>query len=105
LVMLDLSFPATIRNRALYMGSMFRIGLEGIYIVGLAAIGALAAAGAFPNLGPERSGTASTRDALVAIVFAHVIVLAMACFARVDYRKSKRGGSHKPWAARREVTL
>lgn len=103
LVMLDLSFPATIRNRALYMGSIFRIGLEGIYLVGLTAVGALAASAAFPNLGPTRHGTASTRVILVCAAGAHALVFIGACFARFEYRQTRRGGGYDKKSAANAV--
>ena len=45
LLMLDTIFPPAIRARALYMGSMFRIGFEIIYLLLLTAIGVLLAGG------------------------------------------------------------
>jgi hypothetical protein len=43
-VVLDSVMPAGIRNRALYFGSIFRIGFESIYVSALGSIGVLTAA-------------------------------------------------------------
>jgi hypothetical protein len=87
-VMLDVSFPATIRNRSLYMGAIFRIGFEGIYLVGLAALGALATAAAFPDDGPARGGTHGTQAVLVAVAATHLLTLAWAAVIRVRYKRA-----------------
>jgi hypothetical protein len=55
LLMLDTEIPAAIRARALYMGSMYRIGFEAIYLILLSAlavfvVSAARSSGAEPNL-------------------------------------------------------
>jgi hypothetical protein len=74
-VMLDVSFPPMIRNRALYTGAMFRIGFEGIYCVGLTALAVFVTHAAFPAAGPGRGATATTRAVLFAVAGAHVVAL------------------------------
>ncbi len=44
LLMLDTDIPGAIRARALYMGSMYRIGFESIYLLLLSSVGVLLAA-------------------------------------------------------------
>jgi hypothetical protein len=53
-VLLDTDIPSGIRNRALYMGSMFRIGYELIYLLFGTAIGVVGLAFLIPSAGPER---------------------------------------------------
>jgi hypothetical protein len=104
LAMFDVSFPATIRNRALYMGSIFRIGFEGIYIVGITAIAALAATAAFPYVGPTRSGTTATRVVLFVVAAAHIVVFLGACFVRFNYLRTKGGVRLQRKEARKDVS-
>jgi hypothetical protein len=93
-VMLDVSFPATIRNRSLYMGAIFRIGFEGLYLLGLTSVGVVVTAAAFPKAGPLRGGTTATQAVLFATAGAHVATLIGAIVARLLY---KLDPNHKDW--------
>lgn len=66
-VMLDASFPAMVRNRALYTGAMYRIGFEGIYFVGLTAIGVVLTTALAPSAGPTRGANDTVRATLIAV--------------------------------------
>jgi hypothetical protein len=89
LVMLDVSFPPTIRSRALYTGAMFRIGFEGIYLVGLGSIGVLLTGGAFPEAGPARGATAATKWVLWAVVIAHSVAFFCSALAWFLHRRQR----------------
>jgi hypothetical protein len=92
-VMLDVSFPATIRNRSLYMGSVFRIGFEGLYFLGLTSVGVVLTAAAFPETGPLRHGTTATQAVLFSTAGAHAVAFVGALVARLLYRLNpKRKG-------------
>jgi hypothetical protein len=95
-VILDVSFPATIRNRGLYMGSMFRIAFEGIYLVGLASLGVLALAAAFPDLGPVRGGAGWTRVVLCSVASAYGATLIYALVRQVRYKRAAPADREKP---------
>jgi hypothetical protein len=57
-VLLDTDIPSGIRNRALYMGSMFRIGYELIYLLFATAVCVVTLAFLIPGAGPEQPNTA-----------------------------------------------
>jgi hypothetical protein len=59
MTLLDTEIPAVIRNRSLYMGSIYRIGFEFIYLIFLAAIAVIAVAALISGAGPSRN-TANT---------------------------------------------
>ena len=84
--MLDTGFPATIRNRSLYMGSVFRIGFEAIYVIGLTSVGVLVFSASFSGSGPHRGGTGTTSLILYLVAVAHFIVLTSATIARANYK-------------------
>jgi hypothetical protein len=88
-VMLDVSFPPTIRNRGLYTGSMFRIGFEGLYMAGLTSLGVLAAAATSPTLGVSRAGTTGTQVILVLTALGLVLVVLSAYVGRYLYRRRR----------------
>jgi hypothetical protein len=85
-VMLDTSFPATIRNRGLYMGSVFRIGFEGIYLIALTALGVLVTTSAFPDLEPARPVTTATRVVLYVAAASSALIFAASLYGRLLYR-------------------
>jgi hypothetical protein len=95
-VILDVSFPATIRNRGLYMGSMFRIAFEGIYLVGLGGVGVLAIAAAFPDLGPARGGNGWTRVVLCSVAAAYGATFVYALVRQVRYKQRAPADREKP---------
>jgi len=89
-VMLDTSFPATIRNRGLYMGSIFRIGFESVYLVALTAVGVLLATATFPDLGPARPATTATSVVLYAAAACPALILAASLYGRLVYRRRRK---------------
>jgi hypothetical protein len=100
LVMLDVSFPPMIRNRGLYTGAMFRIGFEGIYLVGLAVIGVFFTEALFPHVGQARDvAPATTRDVLFGVVAAHVAIFSWSLAAWYSHRRQRARGVRKAWAA------
>ncbi len=88
-VMLDISFPPTIRDRALYTGSMFRIAFESIYLVGLTSITVLTLFAASPSIGLGRHGTTSTRVVLFTAAGLHALLLGAAATSRYRFRRNK----------------
>jgi hypothetical protein len=103
LALLDVAIPATIRNRSLYMGSIFRIGFEGLYALGLTSIGVFATAAAFPELGPSRGGTTATRAILFAIPLVSLLTLSGAAWVRIQYRVNNAKGPVSTLEATRSV--
>src|SRR5205823_5320665 len=89
-VMLDEAFPPGIRNRALYMGSMFRIGFEAIYVVGGAALVVLACSAAAPHLGAEHKVTSATKGTLAATAIAQLLVFVWALVVRPSYHLRRK---------------
>jgi hypothetical protein len=51
---LDTEIPSVIRNRALYMGAIYRIGFELIYLAFLCGVGVVILGTAIPSAGPDR---------------------------------------------------
>ena len=89
-VMLDTSFPATIRNRSLYMGSIFKIGFEGIYLVALTAIGVLLTTAVFPDLGPTRPATTATKVVLYVAAACPALILGATLYGRLLLRRRRK---------------
>jgi hypothetical protein len=98
-VMLDASFPPTIRDRGLYMGSIFRIGFESIYAVGFTSLAVLVAATTFRDLGPSRGATSATCWLLYVFAGGHCVALAGAVAGLYMYRRRR----HSRGAALREL--
>jgi hypothetical protein len=98
-VMLNASFPATIRDRGLYMGSMFRIGFESIYLIGGTTLAVLVTTATFPGVGPTRDATTATRVVLYAFAAGCGLVFAGAIAGRYGFRRRR----FKRWQAIKEV--
>jgi hypothetical protein len=76
LLMLDTDIPGAIRARALYMGSMFRIGFESIYLLLLTSVGVLLSAAAWRGQSNHPRPTAtSTTDRYVVVSLLLLIYL------------------------------
>jgi hypothetical protein len=102
-VMLDTSFPPTIRDRALYTGSMFRIAFESIYMVGLASLGVLTLAATRPSLGTTRGGTTATRSILIATAVLQLAMVIAAAGSRYRFRRNRMDRKHALRAIAAEV--
>jgi hypothetical protein len=100
-MLLDVEIPSGIRNRALYMGSMFRIGFELIYLLFLTATSVISVAVFVPDAGVQRSG-----DHLeVVFLFAAgcFVLLWVGCMALDLFRPP--GGGSQTKAERRRLRL
>jgi hypothetical protein len=88
-VMLDTSFPPTIRDRALYTGSMFRIAFESIYMLGFTSVTVLTLASATPNLGLDRGSVTSTRVVLLTTAVTHLLMVVAGARSQFRFRRNR----------------
>lgn len=87
-VLLDTDLPAGIRNRALYMGSIFRIGFELVYLLFLAALAVISLAFLVPDAGESRSDANVTTILWVGLSsFVALFVVALI----LDNQRSRKG--------------
>lgn len=103
-VMLDVSFPATIRNRALYMGAMYRAGFEGIYLVGLTSLAVLTTTAASPALGLNRHPSDTSRIILFAAAGVHCLMFLEALRGRYVFRRGRFSSEEALKLIRRELS-
>lgn len=87
LLLLNTRMPSNTRNRALYMGSMFRIGVEMILALAIASSAVFGAA--LLNYGPDR-GAVSAQAPRFAAGFL-VVVFVLALWANAAYGPAKAG--------------
>jgi hypothetical protein len=98
-VLLDTEIPAGIKNRALYMGSMFRIGFELTYLMFATAVGVVSIALLVPSAGANRSGTEVAPVLWVGLgLFVGLFLLAISLdLLRIVRRSGKEKGDR--WAS------
>jgi hypothetical protein len=112
----DVEMPAGIKTKIYYLGAIYRIGFEGIYVAA-AAIPVLVVAVVFPSVGVARGETSSTaiRWLFVAALLSHTLVVSIALWSRYDQHRrkeksSQRGTRIHRWSAvgndlRREIPI
>src|SRR5207237_5118882 len=98
--LLDEAFPASIRNRALYMGSIFRIGFEIIYMTACASLSIFALAVVAPSLGPVRHADSGVHHILYATAAVHVAAVPLALLLRYHYYRTYRENTSRGAAGR-----
>jgi len=86
-LLLNTRMPANTRNRALYMGSMYRIGVEMILALAIATSGVFGAA--LFDYGPTRDPMSSQAHRWAAIFL--IVVFALAFWANAAYGPAKAG--------------
>jgi hypothetical protein len=90
-LLLNTRMPANTRNRALYMGSMYRIGVEMILALAIAAAAVFGAA--LLDYGPDRSAVSAQAHRLAAGFL--VVVFVLAFCANAAYGHAKAGERFK----------
>jgi hypothetical protein len=88
-VLLDADIPSGVRNRALYIGSMFRIGFELIYMLAATSLGAIGVGIFIPGSGPTRD-TYAVETVLWVAGSLFVALWLVSLF--LDYRRSPASG-------------
>lgn len=83
-VLLDTAFPGTVRDRSLYVGSLFRIATEGIYMVAFTSLGVLVLAAVAPTVGAPR--TSHVHVILILFTAGSLQLLSLAFAFRTDFR-------------------
>jgi hypothetical protein len=96
-VLLDEMMPAPVRARALYMGSIYRIGLESIYLIATSSIGVLLIAVILAvNSSPRRlQKDPSQLTVLLAAVVGHGLVFASATY--LSAARARRRSEPPAW--------
>jgi hypothetical protein len=90
--LLDAEFPPVLRDRINYLGVIFRIGFEMVYLAAL-AVPVLAVATLFPSVGDARQGDESAlRWTFGVALVLHVAIVAGAIWSRKNERSWRRLG-------------
>lgn len=100
-VLLDVDIPSGIRNRALYMGSMFRIGFELIYLLFTTAVVVIGFSFLVPTAGVQRS----SHDVEPVLWTATALFVGLFVAALVFDLRNPSGDSPTTWGRRKERLL
>jgi hypothetical protein len=109
-VIFDEKLPRVAFNRALYYGSIFRIGFEGIYLAAVVPLIVIASGTLAPMVGIARNPDTETRVAFWVAGALHLVILSGAVITRRSWwgtrerRTKRRNPDHeiRPWKRLRE---
>jgi hypothetical protein len=81
-LLLDSEFPPGLRTRTHYLGVIYRIGFEALYIFALSSLAVLTLASVFPKVGADRPRGPSIEKLSLAALGVHLILIAIAMIQR-----------------------